>query len=102
MILCFKCNHTCSETDLLVLQANVSKMPAVRNESDQENSGYVFRDDFNFLPFYYAFHARVSAISFSLKRESLREFYRATFALATHVCTSMPKGRLHQQVSRAT
>ena len=29
-------------------------------------------------------------------------FTGATFALATHVYTSMHKGRLHQQVCRAT
>ena len=36
------------------------------------------------------------------KRESLREFYGATFALATHFHTSMHKGRLRQQVCCVT
>ena len=37
--------------DSLVLQANEPKMPAVRNETDQEISWAMFKDGFNFLPF---------------------------------------------------
>ena len=38
MIFFFKCTYRFSEMDLLVLQTNVSKMPAVRDKSDQEIS----------------------------------------------------------------
>ena len=47
----FKCTYSFSEMDLLVLQTNVPKMPAVRDESDQEISWDMFEDGFNFLPF---------------------------------------------------
>ena len=38
MIIFFKCTYSFSEMDLLVLQTNVPKMPAVRDESDKEIS----------------------------------------------------------------
>ena len=46
----FKCTYSFSEMDLLVLQTNALKMPAVRDESDQEISWDMFEDGLNFLP----------------------------------------------------
>ena len=38
MIFFFKCTYSCSKMDSLVLQTNEAKMPAVRDQTDQEIS----------------------------------------------------------------
>ena len=43
-----------------------------------------------------------SEVNFTQNENHFVNFTGATFALVTHVCTSMHKGRLHQQVYRAT
>lgn len=65
-------------------------MPVVLNESHQENSGYMFKGGFNFLPFYNALHAKFSAISFSLKNRTLRDLvYKDHFLFTLSLTTEI-------------